>query len=46
MIKEQAKKYFTNLHFMERTDSLKALNSKILCPNELIQVNKETQSSL
>ena len=33
MINKHAKKYFINLHFMERTDSLKVLNSKILCPN-------------
>ena len=42
MIKEHVKKYFTTFHFVERTDLLKALNSS---PNELIQVNKETQSS-
>ena len=42
MIKEQRKKYFVNLHFMERMDSLKAFTLKVLRPNELIQVNKET----
>ena len=44
MIKEHTKKHFINLHFMERTYSLKAFTLEILRPNELIQVNKETRS--
>ena len=44
MIKEQLKKYFINLHFMERTDSLKEFTLKVLRPIELIHVNKETQT--
>ena len=44
MIKEQLKKYFINSHFMERTDSLKAFTLKVLRPNELTQVSKETQT--
>ena len=43
MIKEHPKKYLISLHFMERTDSLKTFILKVLRPNELLQVNKETQ---
>ena len=41
MIKEHPKKYSINLHFMERTDSLKTFTLKLLYPDELIQVNKK-----
>ena len=44
MIKEHPKKYFIHLHFIERTDFLKAFTLKLLRPNELIQVNKEIQT--